>query len=573
MPLQLTRIKVLMTIYASGVWDSMRTGYIESCREEYEEYNRNLPIRSRAESCFMPGLDGRPVPEDDEPFEFRRSYSYEQRSGHHWVGQMTDGDLDNLMKREFDCPLPAMPRFIRLYRRFSNIFVTVNMIKYGLLAAIQYGWINVDKVYACYVPGRSALALDFVYEMPWFGLLIFAYHVATRLLVHLQVKRLNIDCFMFLLYDKDTIVERQFGLVEMNSTKLTPREAYRRYLCNRVFYERQVDSRGRARYVMRQQRTIEHYERLRSANLVFYIFCMVMLILGIPAYIYSVRTHLSHEFFDLYYPACRSFSNSPNNGNFSWSFGDKYRLFNLFFDRLDNEILTIDTVISLILPLVLVTLTHDLRLRFDDICTRVASLNERFRYLLLNDDLVRDMVPFERPPMKFIEDLEEESRAIFEEVIGIFKQVKCDDEYIRRVTLIMVCIWFFATMSINTFVLLRLGSRRDNSFMVYLIAEVYYHTGMASLLALMTRPHNRAKLLYNRLCSAMALCPDEPETRIRWRWLVEYYHRGSSRYSLHFVGKGYAFSNLNIIRCMSWFVSCTVIMLNLIRNKLPDQVG
>lgn len=570
MPPNITRIKILVSIFASYIWDAMREGYIERCRREYEEhYYRGSSVRRLTEDDQELRFDQRVHPDDPDYDEI--SY-YDDRNGEPDLDcseEQQRNELAQLIDREFDCPLPTKPRWIRMYQIFSNCFVVYGTIKYAFLSSLYYEWLHIDKTYACYIPGRLGLTADVAYEVPWFGFLIFACHVAWRLIMYCNIKQLNLDVFMFLLYDKEVILDRQFEIEQSNSSNLSPREAYRRYLCNKVFYEHQVDSRGRSRYMMKKHRTMDHYERMESVNILFKLWCALTVILSIPVFIVALRNQLSHEFFDLNYSECRSFADSPNTTNFKWSFSDKFRLMNLFFDRLDDMMIAIDTTINLVLPFVLVTLSHDLTLRLEDLCARVSALNDRFRNLVFNDDLVRAMFAFTEPTMKFINDLEKESRGVFNEVIDTFNQVECEDEFMRRFTLILVYVWFLVTMSGNVFILVRMGTLKDSSLMVYMIAEFYWHTAMASLLALMTRPHNRAKILYNRLCSAMALCPTKPEAKVTWQWLVEYYHKDSSRYSLHFVAKSYALSNLNIIRCMSWFVSCTVIMVNLIRNRLP----
>lgn len=94
------------------------------------------------------------------------------------------------------------------------------------------------------------------------------------------------------------------------------------------------------------------------------------------------------------------------------------------------------------------------------------------------------------------------------------------------------------------------------------------NTGLISLYMIFTRPYHKAQLRYKELCIAMANCPAIPKAKIA-DWLLEYYN-DTNIYSLHPMGKSYALSDLNSLRCASWLVTCSVILVNLLKH-LPDQ--
>lgn len=538
-PILTTRQMVILNLYASYIWSPTQREYIDSRRRDYEKHYKTIRYGSD---------DGKTL--DDHS---------------------VDSELNNLLNRRFDCPIPQMPKFLRIYRVFSTAFVIYSSIKYALLCSIYYGWLGIDNSYACYLPGRLALFTDpaFVFQLPWLGLIVFLFHLIYRSMWY-RVDRLKVDGLLFLLYGRDRILDKQYEVIELNDQNMTsPESAYRKYLCNRIFYRRILGPQGRVVYKMKHHRTIEHRKQMENLmvilRLLFYTFGFGGAIITLIAF----YTYLRHDYFDLSYPSCRIFSNSVDNEDFEWSFGDKFRLCYLFFDLLEGTIFSVDTLLAIALPLGnMMVLSHDLRLRFDALRGRLHDLNKRFRiphYLNSDWAIKLNTTTITHPDLKFLESVQEESERILFETLSTFRQVGCVDEYVRRLSTFVLLIWLVLNSSYQASLLVDLYPKGElvKYFNAGIMAFVYI--GLTFSYIMFSRPYHRAQLLYRELCVAMAICPPVQEMKIAWRWLLEYYN-DVTKYSLHLIGKSYALSNLNALRCASWFATCTVVLFSMLRH-------
>lgn len=563
---------VLIVLFVSYIWDLVRREYVDSRKKEYEEYYRQMnerpEIHSRDRgyqsfSCERGAQYRLPVHNQTV-----RHYSLTDQKVLN--NESIKRELNNLLDREFDCPIPPMSKFLKRYRTFSTAFAIYAAIKYTILCAVYYRWIDVDKSYACYLPGRLSILPDegVVYELPWMGAAIFMSHLIWRAMWRFS-HPIEVDALLFLCYDKDAVLDKQYQVLELNDPSISSTDdAYRKYLCNRLFYQRRIDARGRTVYTMKENRTVEHYEQLDRL--------MVGLRLYYPYFLYpgylllailSFCTYFRHDYFDMSYPSCRSFSSSVDDENFEWSFSDKFRLFYLFFDLLDGFIFILDTTLGLTIPFGVNTITtHDLCLRFDALRKRIRRLNEKFRSSSIVRELSMEMgtATVTHSTMKYIECLQEKSDLIFNETIGTFEQVKRVDDYIRKSSSFTFYSWFIANSSYQASSILNLIPKGGVVSLVNMIMTIITYQGVFATFIISARPHHRARLLYNELSTAMALCPTIPKTKIAWRWLLEYY-KDHTKYSLHLIGN-YALSNLNILRSASWIVTCVVVLFSLLKH-------
>lgn len=555
------RTKVLITIYACYTWRAIRNGYIESCRKEYPMTSTRLGSRQ----CGHDSADRPPKVRD----ELRtRQLSPEHKRPDEQRQQELD---ESLADTDFDCPLPQMPKLVRLYQVFSTIFVTYSTIKYALLSIVHYQWLRIDPIYACYLPGRIGIFVGLVHDVPWFGLLVFGCHVVWRYIWSYRCETLQLDCLLFLLYDKHTIIDKQLRLPELNDPYLPPEAANRIYVNNRIFYSRRIVD-GQASYQMRQHRTLMQYERLEKLDVLSQLMIASVCVLCVTAYTLATYAQFDNDLFDANYQPCRSFSDSyKGSGTFAWSFNDRFRLIYHVFDMLDNLVFIIDAFLALIYPFcAALIICNDITLRFDILCKRMANLSARFslaNYLFQTTGAPD--VPHVAPDLlKQDAALAEDTHETYNEVIDTFEQIEQVDEFIRRLTSFTICVWFSLTMSIQLASLGGLHSAKLIIIMVYIAAELYLHVLLSCLLMLITRPHHRSRTLYGHLCTAMALCPVRGDAVVSWPWLLEYYHERSSRHSLHLVGRYHTLCSLNVLRCMSWFISGTLFMLHLIKERL-----
>lgn len=470
---------------------------------------------------------------------------------------------------DFDCPIPEMPKKVRLYQIFSTTFMFCGTVKYALLTLIHYKWVDIDPIYSCYLPGRVGMMVNYS-DAPWFGLFIFSLHALYRSMLMFIINRLQLDCFVFLCYDQDTIIDRQSNISQMNNPRVSPEVAYKKFLCNRVFYEQKVGAGGRISYVMKQNRTIEQYISLK--HLIKFIRLSHYLVLFgalIPMYIYKFMTQLDNDIFDRNYPACRSFSNDANNENFVWSFNDRFRIFNLFFDTLDNLMYLLDTSAACVLPIsTALILTEDLSVRIDSLCSRISQLNNRFRSFLVHDENHQKGMTLTKVnplSLRLIESLEKTSSLIFNETINVFKQVQQVDGFLRGFSAFSIYVTFLFDITLQSIIIFTIEPG-DPIMIVYVAWEIYLNIFVGIIFVLWARPNNRAYNLYNKLCSSMALCPNAPKSET-WQWLLEYYHERSRRYSLHICSKSFPLSTLNFLQCMSWFLTGTFIILNSVKER------
>lgn len=577
-----TRQQSFLILYASYIWDTVRTEYIESRRKKYSEYFSKILIGRRVDKPSNETL-----PKEDYLFSTpqyenndlsKRAIRQQVPLGRRGIAQ-SYGRVDDEAEQDtydFECPLPAMPIWLRRYQIFSTVFVIMSIVKYSIVCSVHYRWVEVDPKLICYLPGRLNFLVEFHYEFPLLVLTTEICHIVFRAIWYLNSEPFELDCLLFLCYDKDTILEKQFKLLELNDPKLAPNIAYKEYLCNKIFYERQQCSRGRTIYVLKNHRTVEHYDKMKTfADAIRFSYVAIYSFIYLPMFLLGFYTITTNEYFVRVYKSCSFLSDSYGVKDFAWTYGDWYRVVGLVSDGIDEVLLSIDSSIGLAVPFSgAIIVTQELNIRIDSLGDRMSKLNDKFRALQLIcglDEIDPETGASTRTPMKvkLIEEIEEESRSIFNETISAFKDICIVDKYMRKFSLFCIFVWFILQL---TYQLMALSKRNSitaeaaNSMFVYF--ECCFIAIFAFSFLIMSRPHSKATVLYEKFCTAMALCPNIPIAKISWLWLLEYYHGNSARYTLHLIGKTYALSNYNFLRLMSWFVTCIMIMVSLWKHRM-----
>lgn len=325
-------------------------------------------------------------------------------------------------------------------------------------------------------------------------------------------------------------------------------------------------------YIMRQHRTVEHYDKLNELLMQFRrMYCIVLGAFFIPAIIVGIYVQFTDYAFNANYGSCGLLADLTDRDHIGWSYNHPFRLLYLFFDVFDCVMFFIDSSVGMVMPYsATIFVTYDLSLRYDTLSDRVSVFNERLQSLLGHDDQDVSTTMVTPIQMVFVEDLEQESNSIFNEIIGIFEQVRCIDEFVRRFGIFTFFCWFSINMSLQAFSIFE--DSIDSSVKIfYIYMQIYLHTLFILTFVTMSRPHRRSRILYSRICSAMALCSNIPVLKISWRWLLEYYRKDSTKYTLHFLGESYSLSTYNVLRAMSWFVTCTMIILTLWKQKQELQ--
>lgn len=565
---------IYMMLCINHIWNAARRGYIKSRKEDYiKYYSKSRSVQTQSllanESFKSFSLDRTAK---DTLLDLSKTIRHSSLINDRPLGRRSvKTELDRLLGDEFECPIPQFPRAMKIYRYFAAALFSYGTLKYAFLCTIYYGWIDIDKKYGCYLPGRVAFVPDasLARELPWVVLMFDIYHLVFWGMWYL-LDGIEIDCLLFLCYDRDTVLDKQYQVIELNDPVITPPDvAYRKYLCNKMFYRRRTDNRGQVVYSIRHYRTVSHYEKMQKLNVKLRLFLIYVFYAGAFVLIIGATyTYFRHDYFDLSYPSCRQFSSTADNDDFEWSFSDKFRLWYLFADLLEGTVFIVDTAMTMSLATAAgILLTEDLHSRFTGLQIRTSKLNEQFRLALSNSDLAAAMSTptVSHSAMKFIEDLHKESYWIFEETISTFEQIIHVDEYVRRYCAYVIWAWLLLYASYQASSILNLLPEGGvvTYFNTIAMAGVSLLIGTAFIFY--ARPYHRARQLYKELCIAMALCPTIPKSKIAWRWLLEFY-KDHNVYSLHLMGKSsFPVTNLNILRCASWFVTCTVVLLSLLR--------
>lgn len=525
---------VMMMLYVAYIWDLSRERYINTCRRDYEEHQAQSQQAGRNDNIER------------------------TNASHH---------NDQPAHENFGCPYPPMPRILVLYRIFSTFLVIYASVKYAVLCIIYYKWLDIDDTYACYLPGRLAFTTDrgVIYELPWIGAGTYLSHLIYRVMWHFSGP-VEVDALAFLCYDKDTVLQKQYNVIALNDRTLTaPGVAYRTYLYNKVFYDRRIDNRGRIVYFMREHRKVDQYERLERAMAYIRLLYLYVIILGtlfIP--IISIVTCFSHEHFDTSYRSCSRLANGARNQTYAWSFSDRFRLSYLFFDLIECVSFIADTGLGLTIPFGAgIILSYDLSLRFDALRRRVCNLNAKFRYW--HHDWDHNMELMSHLSTTCLEHMQQESDVIFNETISTFAQVGQVDEFIWKLSTYVIYCWLVFNSSYQATKKLDLLPKDGIVTYINTATLIGSYSGIMAFYLVIARPYHEARRLYNELCTAMALCPNIPKAKIAWRWLLEYY-RDNGKHTLHLIGKSYKLNNLNILRCASWSITCTVVIFSLLRQ-------
>lgn len=579
-----TRASVMAVAFCSYIYDAIRNEFRESRRQDYGQYlDAKKCLDANPELLLEPAYfaDTFPLLSDvlDHNQRLSRSVPTEEtrlttsdgnatgESNHIDCTQLQDDREDSVDQADkiFPCPLPAMPRYARWYQIVSTIINAYVALKYLFISLVQYGWIFIDPAYLCYLPGRLTYVRGLAYEFPRFIFLFAALQLVFRGLWYFKANRLDLDCFQFLCFDESTIIEKQNRLADLNSPRLAPIVSYRKYLSDKLFYQRYRTIDQKIRYKMRPNRTVEHWRKLRTvANAVPIVtYCNFTLVIT-PIMIIRFYNFLSHDLFSQCYPHCEFMSNRPINGTFRWSFEDPYRRVALIFDALELILFFPDVTFAIIVPACgMVLLTYDLILHFDIVINNLSTLVDKMT-------VIRDIRLEPGPDVidlpRLIDTIKVEANKAYVDVIHVFEHVCKIDQFISILAPFCIFVWFLLNLTYQTVSILRKQTLISNSTIQYMqLVGVIVLTISFSVLV---RPHNRTQKLYRKLCNAVAIDLDHQIGRNFCFRLLGFYNRNQSRFTLHILGKSYALSRINYFRSMSWFVTCTVLLLNLMQNKL-----
>lgn len=477
---------------------------------------------------------------------------------------MEQGD-NNELKMIVSCPLAKMPIILRLYTIFSHIFITISFIKYGAICLLQYEWIGIDKYYSCFLPGRLAFVNDLSYELPGFSWVIIFYHVVYRIMFCIKYTRINLDCFVFSICDKEFIEGQERNLEKLNEDSIG---THKLYLENDMFFQRISLLNHKVVYRLKSNRTLEHWKKLRAfINQLTVLFLANFIFLGAPILVIIALNLLSNEYFDGNYGHCRSFANRTIDAEFQWDFSDSYRMIYFFFDGFDNFILLFDTSNALVWPFSSsIICTRDLTDRIDDLSKKITELKQRLEELCLTNGTMDDSWKNDQNKRELMKILERDVLFFQSEVIDTFTQVSQVDEFISKFSAFCIFCWVVVNLCYQFTSILRKRLLNPNGVVQFL--QILGLSGLTFTFVHLGRPHSSSIRLYHKISNFAALDPNIKTTKCSWIWLFEYFDEETSRFSLHLGWNLSTLSMTNYLKSIVWFVSCALIVINLLRYKL-----
>lgn len=600
-----TRQQVISLLYGSYIYNAVRDGFLSARKRESVRYSpTNLKLDIISVSHIPPTTnlttnyhlslvhasrskkysrgfysDTRLTnkPPGCSPKQGPRRYSLNRLPKMDFSNIDDDIDEEGLCKADVnaECPMPEMNGLAQLYQKLSTVFVVYASFKYLFISMVQYKWVDLSPVYLCYLPGRLTYVRGLVYETPLLMFLVAILHLMHRCTWNLGEKRsLDLSCFVFLCFEERVVEEKQNQVNKLNDPNLTASKAFQIYMRDRTFYQQYETVDNKIRYKMRPNRTVEHWRKLSHlASYTPFVYYTNLLVTMMPIMIMTFVNYASVEMFDQSYSACRSFANRPIDGDFKWSFFDPYRQLAFMFDLLEFIFFFPDVSFALVLPFCAsLLLTQDLCLYFDAlnektlrlirILAHIRNLSCEIEQSDAADKCLNSLFK-EIPQLR--ECIEEEAKTLYGDSMDAFDQVGKADKFMRVFAPFCIFTWFVLNMSTQIFALFRQKALLINTFVQFLQA-----VGIAILTISfigLSRPYNKSLRLYKLICSVMALDPNSETTKTEWPRLLEFYHKRKCRHTLHILGTSYSLSIINYLRSMSWTVTFTIILLNLIRNR------
>lgn len=599
------RLTIIAVAFTSYIYDAIRNEYIESRKHSYQQYLKakreigtnpesalepawllqNIPILSdildndepvglseRGEDAMVPFLCDPPAVRSsvvitiEVPISGHRVSATEEQVDTEPTGDPDDVELAEDM---FACPLPAMPKYIRSYQVISTTFHVYVAVKYLFITLVQFKWINLDPAYLCYLPGRLTYVGDISYEFPPFLFLVGTLHLIYRSLWYFIADRLDLDCFQFLCLDEQFVMDKQNKLAHLNEPGVAPIISYKMYLCGKIFYQRYKTIDRKIRYKMRPNRTLEQWRKLRNAaNAIPLIYYSCLALVFMPILIISLYNYFSPGAFEQSYPHCEFLSGRIADESFEWYFTDSYKRIAFVCDILEASIFLPDVTFALVLPAAgAILLSYDLASHFDQIISNLSDLIDKINVVHdIRSQKGAKSRHVDLPKLKSI--IKEEANIFYVDVIYVFQHVCKVDRFIRVFAPFCIFVWFVINLSYQALSIFRKQILISNATFQYV--QIFSCIMLTIMFSMLVRPHNRSQVLYEKLCAAIAVDFDHQTTRGFWSRLLGFYHRNQSKFTLHILSTSYPLSRINYLRIVSWFITCTLILLNLMRYKL-DQ--
>lgn len=486
------------------------------------------------------------------------------------------------------CPLEELPIFFRIYTYITHCMLVYMFLKYVFvnLAYLEL-FEMIKKSYSCFWPGRTCILPEL---LPSFSMVVLCHHVVYRYYLCIHRKSFAIDCFIFVFFDRETVLEKETKIREIdNNTDLSLL-----YLNDGFFYHQIIRSTGERTLHIKCNRTLEHWTKMKGfLNNLILLLIFNFAAWGVPLGTWVLMNALSDEYFQLNYHHCVEFATRLQTyfvgpsvqedkindiGNLSSS--NIFRLSTFFFDLGDSAWMLLDTSNALVWPFAsLIVIAQDATFSVETLIDSTRRLAEKFQQL--PEDIYsakeHSAISIGQPhritsttleqfrTKQLLKLIEEDSLILRNEIVDIFKQLNQADEFVSKLTAFCIYVWVVTNVYYEAVSIYKQGVLAPNSVVQYM--QITAFIALTITFGFLSRTHSKTLKLYRSICNIVALDPNYKTSKADWMRVLEYFHKQHSRYTFH-LGPSAELSLSSYLKSMSWCITVACVVLNLMHQTL-----
>ena len=627
-----TRLQVGLILFFTYIYDSVRAGYLESRRKQFEklsptysylQHARVLPMtfdrrghqipskrssiatdvhihcttnnqrQSQRKTSLLQAINQltsdsgqRVVRLFMQSTENQSDSTADQVNRRHTgAGEKLygyDDDYDDFKSNQQgpidDCPLKEMPKFARIYQYFSHVAVTVTFLKYLYLTTVQGEFFGTNKIYTCYIPGRTVVLTAW---SPHFTLMVINLHVIYRIYLCLIRKSFHIESIIFVLCNEKQVVslESTYNAIKQRQDLKQSKsgdlyELYKLFLSNRMFFTKSRSANHGYTYKLKINRTLEHWLKLKGfinkftqvtlANFVVWSGPLGILILSAILSVHNTREIYSHcdELNAESDPMKRTF--------FSWR-----GIIWFIGDMMDSGWLLFDTTNALAWPFTsVVVCAQDTTYGLQELIKSAASISlrlEQWLILSIGDTQTRNLnsrrgstAPlYEQARKSALSSIHDDILMLQSDINGVLHDMGNVDQFVSKMAAFIIFSWLYA----NTYYQLISLFHNELAYLDFAIQFMQF-VGLCCItgtFVFLSKTHKVSRQLYDRICHLVAIDPDY-KTKSSWLSVLEYYNKDKSRFSFH-IGAWAQLTFCNYLKGMAWLITSALVIINLFKYK------
>lgn len=561
-----TQMIVQVMLFYTRIYNSIRRGYINSIRSELGrlkgQVNKDCKYDINRRASILEPYAGISVLQSIPELDIARG------------PVVSSSQLKNELARAehsfIDCPLSAWSPRIRLYHRLSITILITIFIKYTLICASRQGLFSIT--YLCFVPGRSVIFGPLSSEYPSFNLFVCSMMLSLMIYQYFFFYELNLDTFAFLMCNEQILIEKERNLKLLNQNK-SAEWAKERCIVDRMFYRCVHKVNGQLEYQLKPHRSLKQWYKLKKFIDDQWIGQKVLLLVFVAIYGVCFYYLCSSEVFAANYHKCELIvAKMQNRTDFRWSFNEPYRIVMFIFDCIDTLYLLVNiSMIGLFVAETGVVITNDLEFRLQDMCIRMDQLIVALAENYYNGFLYPEKCMCELTETKGSDtDLDNRTRSLQEDLIDMFEQIASYDGFMTSFSASHIVYWIVGNIFYQ---IVSMTSTRTEVYVPNIfiqISQAIFFAMFSFTFYQMGLPYITAVKLYHKISRTIAYDPYIKQTLPAWISILEYYNEKSNRYSLHFFTRKFNLSFLNYIKSMTWFITCSLYSLNLVRYLIES---